>query len=181
MTRRACPRRAAIAEEAAAKHPRERSIFFASHPASAEREETLRAAAQRGDPNAGETYADRYRERFRPLRTLLLQDELKLRQYERTLVVLEELRNTAPEDGEIAFFTGEVYRLRDETGDTTRARDAFERALSSPDCPAEVHRSVGLMHLKAGERGPADLEFRRYLELRPDAEDREMIRTYLST
>lgn len=170
-----------LAEEAAAKDKSDRSVFFASHPAPEERMATLRAKAEASGSASEETFADRYRQHVAATRSMLLQDELKLRQYGRSLVVLKQLADgEGGEDGEIAYFTGEVYRLRDEGDDRARARDAFERAVAHGGCPPETYRSLGLVQLRAGEHKAADASFGRYLELKPDATDRDMIRSYLS-
>jgi tetratricopeptide (TPR) repeat protein len=123
-------------------------------------------------------YAERYRQRLKATRTLLLQDELRLRHYDTTLVLLQQI-GRGGEDGELAFFTGEVYRLRDDTGDGARAREAYAKALGFGDCPPETHRALGLVELKSGDRRAAEAAFQRYLELRPNAADREMIRSLM--
>jgi predicted Zn-dependent protease len=168
-----------IAEEAAAKDKSEKSVFVSSHPAAEERMVTMRAKAEAIGSASDEVYADRYRQHLAATRSLLLQDELKLRQYDRSIVVLKQLAATG-EDGEIAFFTGEIYRFRDEGEDHIRARTAFERALTLDNYPAETYRSLGLVQLRSGERSAADRSFGRYLELKPNATDREMIRSYLT-
>ncbi len=168
-----------VAEEAAAKDKSEKSVFFASHPAAEERMATLRAKAEAAGGASEATFAERYRDRMSKMRSVLLQDELKLRQYERSLVVLQQL-SADGEDGEIAFFSGEVHRLRDEGDDRIRARECFERAVALGGCPVETYRSLGLVQLRSGDHAAADASFGRYLELKPDATDRDMIRSYLS-
>ena len=166
-----------LVEEAAAQRPTERDPFFATHPAIAERAETLKARAA-GD-TAGDAGADAYRAALRGFRATLFQDELRLRQYGRSLVIFGELARQLPDDAEVAFYTGEVYRLRDEDGDAALARHTYARALSLPGAPPEAHRSLGLVLRQQGDRGAAAAEFRRYLELRPGAPDRDLILSYL--
>jgi predicted Zn-dependent protease len=168
-----------IAEDEMAKDKSPKSIFFASHPSSQERMTTLRAKAEADGATSSETFADRYRQRIAGIRRLLLQDALKLRQYDRSLVVMQNVAASQGEDGEIAYFTGEVYRLRDESDDRRRALECFDRAAAQPDCPAETYRSIGLVRLRDGDRAAADAAFTRYLDLKPDASDREMVRSYI--
>ena len=168
-----------IAEDEMAKDKSPRNIFFASHPSSQERMTTLRAKAESGGAASSEIFADRYHNRVAGIRWLLLQDELKLRQYDRSLVVLQNIAASQGEDGEIAYFTGEVYRLRDENDDRRRALECFGRAAARADCPADTYRSIGLVRLRDGDHAAADAAFTRYLDLKPDASDREMVRSYI--
>ena len=167
-----------LAEEKADKFHKS-SFFFASHPAVEERAATLREKAKETAPGAGEAYTERYQAHLKGIRGLLLEDEIRLRQYDRSLVVLAALDESWPADGELAYYKGEVYRLRDEDGDRKRALAEYDRALGLGNAPPELYRSAGLVHLKAGERDLAETSFRRYLELRPNPSDGEMIRSYL--
>ena len=168
-----------IAEDAANKDRKQRSIFLASHPAPEERMATLREKAQAFDNASEDVFADRYRDQLRTVRVMLFQDELLLRQPDRSIALLDIMLKAMKEDGEIAYFAGEIYRMRDDSGDGARARDALERAITYADCPPDAYRSLGLLHLKAGERDDARKAFQRYLALKPDAGDRAMIESYL--
>jgi hypothetical protein len=170
-----------IAERAEAKDKKDPIVFFASHPDSEERAKALRQKAAGAKDDAGAAYVERWRLRTRSIRPMLLADEVKLRQPERSLVVLEAQRNAGAEDGLLLFAIGEVHRLRDEKDDRAHAIAAYERALAREDCPAEAHRSLGLVRLKLGQARAAEASLRRYLELRPDAADAAMIRSYLPT
>jgi predicted Zn-dependent protease len=168
-----------VAEDAASKDRKERSIFLASHPAPEERMATLREKAQALTGASEDVFADRYRDELLSVRATLFQDELLLRQPDRSLALLDIMLKVTKENGEIAYFAGEIYRLRDESGDGARSRDALERAITYADCPPDAYRSLGLIHLKAGERDLARQAFQRYLALKPDAADKAMIATYL--
>jgi predicted Zn-dependent protease len=166
-----------IAEAAAAERPRERDVFFATHPAPEERAETLRSKAATAP--AGETYEDRYRARLKKFRTTLFEDELRLRQYGQSLKLFEMLGREAQADPELAYFTGEVYRQRNAEGDASKARENYERALAMADAPPEAYRGLGLVHMRGGDQVRADDAFRNYLRLKPDADDRAIIRSYV--
>ena len=58
-------------------------------------------------------------------------------------------------------------------------RAFVRRYCSAGDAPAEAYRSFGLVLMNARERSRARAALDRYLELRPDASDREMIREYV--
>src|SRR5262249_33452740 len=72
-----------IEEQEKAKERQGPVFFLQSHPGHEERMESLRAKAAAA--SAGEAFAERYRERLRPLRPAMLQDELRLRHYDRSL------------------------------------------------------------------------------------------------
>ena len=167
-----------IAEAAAAERPRERDVFFATHPAPEERAETLRAKAATLRV-AGDAYEERYRARLRKFRTTLFEDELRLRQYGQSLKLFEMLGRDGKPDAELAYFTGEVYRQRNAEGDAAKAREQYERALAMADAPPEAYRGLGLIHMRAGDQVRADQAFRQYLQLKPDADDRAIIRSYV--
>jgi Flp pilus assembly protein TadD len=94
-------------------------------------------------------------------------------------LLLDRLSATSSASGEIQFFQGELYRLRAASGDDARAIAAYEKAISMGDAPAETYRSLGLVLMKARESSRARAALDRYLELRPDATDREMIHEYV--
>jgi beta-barrel assembly-enhancing protease len=167
-----------IAEMAASERPRERDVFFATHPAPEERAETLKSKAA-GLETVGETFEERYRTRLKKFRTTLFEDEVRLRQYGQSLKLFEMLGRDGQPDPELAYFTGEVYRQRNADGDAAKARDQYERALAMADAPPETYRGLGLVHMRTGDQVRADEAFRQYLKLKPDADDRAIIRSYV--
>jgi len=156
-------------------------IFFATHPSTEERIDTLKDLAQKATAGAGQAVIGR--ERFLaatlPLRAMLLRDELRRREFGGSQVVLDRLLEGGVRLGELHFFQGELYRLRAEAGDAAKAVAAYEKALGYEDAPAETHRALGLLFSKAGEKVKARSAFERYLERQPAAEDRHMINTYI--
>jgi Zn-dependent protease with chaperone function len=168
-----------LAEEKADRHLQKSSYFSSTHPAAEERALTLRERAAAANAESGESYVGRYQAKLKTIRATLIDDELRLRQYDRTLVVLTSLQEASPADGELVYYLGELYRLRDEAGDRQRAFAEYEHAQSLGNYPPELHRSLGLLQIKAGERTRAQSSFRKYLELRPNPSDGEMIRSYL--
>jgi predicted Zn-dependent protease len=168
-----------LAEYKGSTAQRDQSLLFATHPLPEERLDTLRKAAEaRG--NAGERGRERYHTRLAALRPQLVADELALRQYGRSEIVFDQLLADAPEDGGLWFAKGEVYRLRAGSGDAGRALAAYERALASKGPPAETWRSIGLVELKSGERDRAERAFAEYLKVKPDAPDRDVLKTLLA-
>lgn len=165
-------------EQKADPNPKNESVMFATHPSNDERMNTLRTKAEESGVK-GEAFAERYRERIRGIRFMLLEDELRLRQYERSLVLLQRLQKEAPGDGELIYFEAETYRLRDKDGDRTLAETTYERALQATDAPPQAWRSLGLVQRRDGRQEAAQQSFKKYLDLRPDAEDRAIILSYM--
>ncbi len=169
-----------IAELKASTGKPQGNVFFATHPQPQERLEAIRQLAEQRGGDAGERGRDRHRAGLRSIRAMLLEDELSLRQYGRSEIVIEQLLAEAPDDGELWFAKGEVYRLRWDEGDAQRALAAYERAVNAGGAPPEVHRSLGLVALKTGDRAQAKRAFETYLRVKPDAPDREAIHTLLA-
>ena len=170
--------RQVIEEQKVSDEPK-RSIFFATHPAAEEREETLAKLAAETD-NTGTTVN---RERLIAMtgryRGEWLRDELRQRDFARFEVVLNQLAEAGGETGEIQYYRGELYRLRDKDGDDPKAVAAYEAAIATGQAPPEAYRALGLMHFTTGDKAAAKAAFENYLAARQDAEDRAMIEHYL--
>jgi predicted Zn-dependent protease len=180
------PREAAKIWEALDKERRagkdsEPLIFFATHPPTDERIETLKELARK-TYTPDRDWADgrqAYMKAVRPLRATLLRDELRLRASARTQVLLERLLAAEPASGQLHFFQGELYRLRNDDGDPARALESYERALARGGAPPETNRAAGLLLMRRGEKERARAAFDRYLTEAPEAEDKQMIHAYL--
>jgi len=155
-------------------------ILFASHPPQEERREVLAAAAKRDWPGATRTGTDEYRAALAPHRMGFLYDEVRRRRFGESLVLFDRLLKSSPRDGQVQYFKGEAYRLRGREGDTKLALDAYRAALELDNTPPEVHRSLGTVLRQTGEDAEATRAFKRYLDLKPNAEDAELIRSYLT-
>jgi len=169
-----------IAEFKASTAERSRQLLFATHPEPEERMATLREAAMKAGASAGERGHERYLAALGGVRTRLVADELALRQYGRSEIVFQRLLAQFPDDGQLWFGKGEVYRLRSEDGDAPRALAAYARALETPSAPPEAFRAIMLVELKAGARDRAQSAFDAYLKAKPDAADVEALRMLLS-
>lgn len=177
-----------VAERSVAKYRPREDPFFSTHPSDEERIHNLsrlaeelgqsRAAALAEGPDAGPGAADfqriigRHRARW-------IEDQLNLRQFNQAELILGWLAEDGVSPGQIHFYRGELYRQRGEAGDAALARAAYEKAVTHAAAPPEAHRSLGLIHMRAGDRDAARPCFARYLELKPGADDREMIRSYM--
>jgi predicted Zn-dependent protease len=159
----------------------ERSVLFASHPPIEERQKVLAETARElARPEATNHGAEKYRMALAPFRTLFFEDELRRRKYGETLVLLARMQKTFATDGALEFYRGEVHRMRNEKDDLGQALSAYRQAASMAGAPPELYRSEGLVLRQLNQDAEAADAFRRYLRLKPSAEDAELVRTYVT-
>lgn len=173
---------ALLKERDAAKDPTP-WVFFSTHPPTKERIATLnRLADEFADKHKPEIIGkEPYLATVGPWRGMLLRDELQQRQFARSQVLLDRLLGGNTRPGEFYYFQGELHRLRGEEGNEEQAKAAYHKALQYEDVPTEAYRELGLLYLKSGQNEQAQTFLRRYIQLKPQAEDRAMISTYLDT
>jgi predicted Zn-dependent protease len=154
-----------------------RSAMFASHPPAADRRDELLRMAGDGGGTTGDA---RLAELIAPHRFEWLQEEVKRGQFEESLVLFERLLRKRPDDAQVLFARGEVYRLRGGSDDLQLATADLGRAAAMDGAPAQVHRSLGLVFKRRAEPVSAIAAFEKYLAVVPDAGDAGLIKTYLT-
>jgi predicted Zn-dependent protease len=93
---------------------------------------------------------------------------------------LERVIAIAPTDAKAHFYLGELYRKqRQGPADVERAMAAYQKAVAYDPSFAEPQRSLGLLYYTNGQKVEARQAFERYLELKPQADDRQQVREYL--
>jgi tetratricopeptide (TPR) repeat protein len=95
-------------------------------------------------------------------------------------VLFDRLLRSNPQDGDLLFAKAEVFRLRDNESDSDQALELYQQAAATPNAPPEAYRGIGLIRMKRGDKAGAAEVFRKYLELKPDAEDRLLVGSYIS-
>lgn len=154
------------------------SLFFATHPPTEERRDTLAALAQAlkgGRVGRADFIGLTARHRMDWLR-----DELQRRDYARIEVLMAHLADSGVDPAGVHFLRGEMYRLRDEEGDAARAITAYHAALKTRKAPSETYRSLGLVLWSIERPQEAQAAFRQYLRHRPRADDRAMVEDYIN-
>jgi len=151
--------------------------IFDTHPTSAGRRDELLALAGSG---GGDTGAERYRKAIAPLRLGWIHDEIKRGQYEESLVMFNRMLLRDAEDAEALYARGEVYRLREDSGDSERALADLDRASRLRQPPVETFRSLGLIQQQRNNPLAAAQAFQSYLAQAPEAADAAMVRSYLT-
>lgn len=154
-------------------------VFFASHPPSQERRDSLAALSQAGGKQ-GRVERDPFLRATAAHRSGWMRDELQRRDYARVSVLADHLLDAKTDPGLALFMKGEVHRLRDEEGDAAAAVQAYHGALKTKRPPAETYRSLGLVLWSLERPKAAQTAFRKYLGQRPKADDRAMVEDYIN-
>jgi predicted Zn-dependent protease len=154
-----------------------RNPLFATHPASEEREDTLKelAASLKG----GVTNEDAWQQKTAPHRRQWLQEEVKRGQHEESIAFLTRASTRTQGKADYFWARGEVYRLRAGSGDLDSAVKDFQAAVALGGEPPETHRGLGLVYRSTERAADARASFERYLQLAPDAADAPMIKNYI--
>jgi predicted Zn-dependent protease len=116
---------------------------------------------------------------------------LNARMYKTADKFLKKLTKNYPENAEVYFYLGELYRKRqdleakeknrDKAKDYIRAIEAYNRALVFNPLYADAFEGKGIVLQKQGKFSEAKSAFRRYLEINPQADDRSYIENLLSS
>jgi Zn-dependent protease with chaperone function len=171
-----------IDEEKAGEPSPARSVFFATHPSPASRLGALRQASGKlvaDAPMSQEEARARYFAAVGPHLSQYFDDELQLNQPAQSEQLLQRLLSAGFAPGLVHYFLGEVARRKDSGRLSESALAHYEAALLHPDAPPETHRALGLWMLKAKRMPAARVHLSIYLELAPEAHDRQMIDYYL--
>lgn len=172
----------ALLEELEASGDPRANVFFATHPSTEERIESLRqqATAVATEQELQDTGTQRYRDAIRPFREQWLRDEVRRREYAESEVVLRRLLTNREDVGEVYFFQGEIYRMRDGEGDVDRSIDLYQQALEAGGAPPECYRSLGIVYRRTDQNAKARAAFEQYLRLVPESPDRAIIESYFA-
>lgn len=171
-----------VREEAKAVTKREEPGFFTStHPSSADRILKLSELARTNypdfdpDPLGRERHVDVLNAYY----MMLMEDQIDTNRFGRTKAILDRHAEIGVNQQLIDFFYGEMFRQRNEDGDLEFAKEAYSRATRGDEPVAEAYENLGYLYLKEKNVPQAQYNFRQYLELQPDADDRAMIEFYL--
>jgi predicted Zn-dependent protease len=115
----------------------------------------------------------------RPHQAMLLREQVFLNDPGASLYLLDRHAKDGW-TGLLRFYEGEIYRLRNAKGDGPRAATAYAAATTLADAPPEAWLAHGHALLKAGKESEAHEAMHRYLGLRPDAPDADIVRLALA-
>lgn len=154
-------------------------FFFASHPKLQERIENMNKLSTNAPPGGnGNSRAD-YASVMIKVRMDNLESQLSMGRAKSALLMLEDPEHLAELPPYAQYYLGEAYRLRGGEGDALRAEQAYLKAVSlSPDF-APSYRALGIYYLKANQYSESVKQLSHYLQLVPDAKDRNYVQNYL--
>ena len=104
---------------------------------------------------------------------------------------IEKFVQTYPQEATGFYYKGELYRQRQDHGKKEKKRDkapdygealkAYEQAVNLDDGFALAYRGKGQILQKKGMLDEARASFRKYLEVNPQADDKEYIEQFLKS
>ncbi len=159
------------------KNDVEEPFFFGSHPRLQERiknfEKYLRSDYSGKTGVKGE-------KRFNKLIAPLLLDnammDLDMGRYSSAQEGVEKFLRLKPSNARGHFCLGEIYRQRGENEDSQKAEEEYRQALSCDPTYPLPRKGLGIIYYKQGMTTKSVDEFEKYLQLLPDALDREYIK-----
>jgi len=181
-----------IQERDADPENKNRVVFFASHPSSEERADTLAKLADeviKEQGSDGVTNQLAYQKVIAPRQMIFLRDEIQLRRYARAHKMMEMLAEVGLSKGMLNFFRGELHRIKDEEADDEEdkpntkfsvALEFYMKSIVEKDHPPEVHKYMGLIYRKLKKFDEARKAFREYLRRAPSSQDHLMIKAIVN-
>jgi len=148
--------------------------FFATHPPTAERVQTLTQLAADEPGTPGETGVARYRAELSAWWPQFVEDQLKLNDYGASAFLIDSIASEGDSPW-LDYACGELYRRRAGEGDLANAVEAYSRAIDAGGDLPEMWRGRGLAELKLGQGDAGRSDLAEYLRRAPDAADRSMI------
>ncbi|MBC6428491.1 MAG: M48 family metalloprotease [Cellvibrionales bacterium] len=171
------------AERGADKSKDTSSIFFATHPKVENRIARLKQHIKRygKNPKTDETDLDEFQNLVVAEYEGLMDEQIALQEYEQTAEMIDRHAAIGYPDSLIKFYRAELHRQRKKFGDERAAIDLYRKAATFERTAARSHRELGYLYIKHGLNDAAKDAFESYLEITPNADDREMINFYLET
>ncbi|MBI4639333.1 MAG: M48 family metalloprotease [Candidatus Tectomicrobia bacterium] len=161
------------------------NFFFSNHPMT-------RTRLARSQELLEKTYADAVQqsqlvtnsEEFQRRTRVLIRENALLDfergRYQAAKASLEKVIETLPNDPKAHYYLGEVYRKSGKTADDLqRAAEEYQLAIKADSNYPDPYKALGFLYYKEREGEKAREAFQRYLDLKPKAEDAEMIKEYL--
>lgn len=157
----------------------EEPYFFSSHPRLQERIDSFRALAADYPEGEGVVGKERYQKQVGKLRLELLDDYLSQKSFQSLFLILERPDAFERYPASAWFYLGEAYRLRNQEGDRKKSLQALLKAKRLAPEFAPTYRALGIYYMKEEKPEEAIANFRKYLQVVPQAGDRGYIEYYL--
>ena len=160
----------------------EEPYFFSTHPRMVERVASLNAMLEVMPPADGEVNSEAFLQNTAEVRIVSLEEDISMNRYKSVIMLLEKADMSSSGLPEYyKYYLGEAYRQRDDNGDKERALLAYREAINAAPEFAPTYRALGLYYLKKKDFENARQFLGVYLQLDPDAIDKEYILYYIET
>lgn len=93
----------------------------------------------------------------------------------------EKYLTIKPNDAAAYYLLGEIFRQRADKGDTEKAKEHYQKAISTDPSYPDPYKGIGLICYKQGEKHLAKKYLEQYLSFSPQASDRAYIEEYIKT
>ncbi|MDH4190340.1 MAG: M48 family metalloprotease [Betaproteobacteria bacterium] len=152
-------------------------FFYSSHPKLEERIEVYEDLNKSKKPG-GSVGKQEYVRQIGPLRLACLESDLSMDRYKSVMLALGDKARLADYPPQARFYLAEAYLRRGDKGDEQHAFDAYHAALKAAPGFAPTYRALGIHHMKKKDYSRAEAYFARYLQLAPNAPDRDYVKNY---
>ena len=147
--------------------------IFGTHPLSRDRMADLQTQAEAIEVANPQAYRERYKTMLASHWQGLIDDQINLNDFGATEHLLESLASEGW-TSELYYAYGELYRARAATGDLESSTRYYRLSLDEDPEFADAWRGLGYALLRLDQEEPGQQALRRYIELRPEADDRAM-------
>ncbi len=155
-------------------------FFFGTHPRLQERINNYKKFLK--SDYSGRTGAkgdERFNELIAPLFLDNAMMDLDMGRFSSAQEGIEKYLRMNPASARGHFCFGEIYRQRGEKEDDQKAEEEYRQALSCDPSYPQTHKGLGIIYYKKGMKNKSIAEFEKYLQLLPNALDREYIKQYI--
>lgn len=165
-------------EEEKKKEP----FFFGTHPRLQERVENCEQFLKRQsqDRKGGIQNPEIFLQKIHKVLLDNSRLDLKAGRFKIAERGVEKYLAIKPDDPRAYCLLGEIHRQKAEKGDTEKAKEHYEKAISIDAAYPDSHRGMGLIYYKQGEMILAKKFLEQYLFLSLEAPDRAYIEEYIN-
>jgi len=155
--------------------------IFGSHPTVQQRVVNLQNLIDARYPQKGSGIPNTEIFIAKSVRLLLDNAELEIRQgrFQAARNGVEKYLRVKPDDSRAYFLLGEIFRQRQQDGDTLKALNYYDHAVILDPNFAAPRKAIGIIHYKEGRRTLARKFFESCIQLAPDSPDKAYIQGYL--
>jgi predicted Zn-dependent protease len=160
---------------------RKEPFFFGTHPRVQERIENYQVLLEKRlkTKGGGITNSEVFLNQMREVILENAQLDLKAGRFKTAQIGAEKHLKIKPKDARGYCLLGDICRQRGEKDDIEKAKEYYQKAISTDSSYALSYKGLGLIYYKLGERSSAQKFLESYLSACPEAVDRAYIQGYI--